>query len=603
MFKLRNFHILAIILVFAISFVFQTAVAQKHEHSENCSHSKKSPAPVAHKHSADCSHSKPQKEQHVHQPGCSHDTEEKHATHDHQEHDGHENHDHATEIPQEKHNNESHKGHAHEHGSTCSGHDHDADNSGGVELSKTQIQSAKIQISEAEGGKISNTIKLPAEITLNTDNLAHISPKTYGVVKSVAATEGDKVTKGQVLAIIDCPEIGQAKLDYLAAVANLKNVCLQLNRDKNIRNNSLKLLKFLKKQPDLGELKKINFGELGENRSKLIGKYADYIQAKAEFKRQKLLSKKRLASEQELLRTETAYKQASALYEDAKDSVDFSTKQNYLETINNARVAEFKKNNAARKLHILGTDKKILADLEKIFANDGYNSKDEDYFCSSCIGDTCSVDEEQNHKSLHHSDHSLAANILKAPFDGIIISRNAVKGERIEEGTAIFRLANMETVWIDIQIPMTKISKVKENDRVLVSSNDLGLEAYGKISFISPIIDKQTRTAKARITLPNFGQLWKPGTFVSAYLKVSETNSKVIVSNSAIQKVDGESIVFVPQNGGFITRVVKTGIKGLDFTEIVRGLNPGEKYVSNGAFALKATILTSGLDPHAGHGH
>jgi multidrug efflux pump subunit AcrA (membrane-fusion protein) len=585
MFKLRNFHILAIILVFAVSFLFQTAAAQKHEHSESCSHSAKSTAPAEHKHSADCNHSKPKKE-HVHQPGCSHD----HAEEKHQE--KHDDHDH-----------ESHKGHDHEHGSSCGGHDHGANGDGGVELSKSQVQSAKIQISKAGAGKISNTIKLPAEIILNTDNLAHISPKTYGVVKSVAATEGDKVTKNQVLAIIDCPEIGQAKLDYLAAVANLKNICLQLTRDKNIRTNSLKLLKFLKKQPDLSELKKVNFGELGENRSKLIGKYADYIQAKAEFKRQKLLSKKRLASEQELLRTETAYKQSSALYEDAQDSVEFSTKQNYLETINETRVAEFQKNNAARKLHILGTDKKILSDLEKIFANEGYNSKAEDYFCSSCVDDTCTPDKDPNHKVAMHSDHSLAANILKAPFDGIIISRNAVKGERIEEGTAIFQLANMETVWIDIQIPMTKISKVKENDRVLISSNDLGLEAYGKISFISPIIDKQTRTAKARITLQNFGQLWKPGTFVSAYLKVSEKNSKVIVPNSAIQKVDGEAIVFVPQNGGFITRVVKTGIKGLDFTEIVRGLNPGEKYVSNGAFALKATILTSGLDPHAGHGH
>jgi cobalt-zinc-cadmium efflux system membrane fusion protein len=213
----------------------------------------------------------------------------------------------------------------------------------------------------------------------------------------------------------------------------------------------------------------------------------------------------------------------------------------------------------------------------------------------------CPPDKKQ--PFLFHSDHSLAANLIAAPISGTVISRNCVKGERLEEGKVIFQIADLRTVWVDLKIPMTNLNSVKSGDRVLIISNDLKLETYGEISFIFPIVDERTRAAKARIILQNTGQVWKPGTFVSAYLKIDSTKADVVVPLSSIQRIGNEMVVFVPVENGFNTKVVKVGMKDSKNAQIISGLKKGEKFVSEGSFQLKATMVTSGLDPHAGHGH
>ncbi len=77
----------------------------------------------------------------------------------------------------------------------------------------------------------------------------------------------------------------------------------------------------------------------------------------------------------------------------------------------------------------------------------------------------------------------------------------------------------------------------------------------------------------------------------------------VRIERNAVQKVDGEWLVFVPSETGFESREVKVGIGEPHFVEIVQGLEAGEEYVAQGSFSLKAEMITSGMDPHAGHGH
>ena len=66
---------------------------------------------------------------------------------------------------------------------------------------------------------------------------------------------------------------------------------------------------------------------------------------------------------------------------------------------------------------------------------------------------------------------------------------------------------------------------------------------------------------------------------------------------------DGEPVIFVPMNGGFEARRVRRGASDGKSIAVVDGLRQGEEYVSEGAFELKAQLITSGMDPHAGHGH
>jgi cobalt-zinc-cadmium efflux system membrane fusion protein len=75
------------------------------------------------------------------------------------------------------------------------------------------------------------------------------------------------------------------------------------------------------------------------------------------------------------------------------------------------------------------------------------------------------------------------------------------------------------------------------------------------------------------------------------------------VPRSAVQIIAGEKVIFVPDGKGFKAVPVMTGRGSGGMVEVIAGLKPGDKYVSQGGFELKAVMITSGMDPHAGHGH
>jgi len=84
---------------------------------------------------------------------------------------------------------------------------------------------------------------------------------------------------------------------------------------------------------------------------------------------------------------------------------------------------------------------------------------------------------------------------------------------------------------------------------------------------------------------------------------VEQADAAVVVPLHAVQTLDGEPVLFVPNDHGFQTLEIRTGLSDGKQIQILSGLKPGDAYVAEGAFALKAQMVTSGLDPHAGHGH
>ena len=120
---------------------------------------------------------------------------------------------------------------------------------------------------------------------------------------------------------------------------------------------------------------------------------------------------------------------------------------------------------------------------------------------------------------------------------------------------------------------------------------------------VSPIVDKETRTATARLVIDNGDGSWRPGVFVVGQMSVSAEEVPVVVPRNAVQTVEGEQVVFVPEGENFEPVRVRTGRSDRQRVEITGGLPAGTPYVAEGAFELKAKLVTSGLDPHAGHGH
>ena len=131
-----------------------------------------------------------------------------------------------------------------------------------------------------------------------------------------------------------------------------------------------------------------------------------------------------------------------------------------------------------------------------------------------------------------------------------------------------------------------------------------GSKSEGTIKFVSPIISAQSRTAMARVILPNPTGTLRPGTFVDASIVIPSQADAVVVPKSAIQLVYDHPCVFVWNQGAFELREVEPGSADANQTEILSGLKAGDAVASAGAFHLKAEYIKSRGDAPTGcHGH
>jgi len=197
---------------------------------------------------------------------------------------------------------------------------------------------------------------------------------------------------------------------------------------------------------------------------------------------------------------------------------------------------------------------------------------------------------------------TMAVYTIAAPLGGIIITKDLAVGETASDDKVLFEVADLSSVWVDISI-FPKYQHLMRNGMPVEFVAHDGHTAHGSLKYISPIISHETRTFTARCVLEGADEDFTPGAFVRARIKVETVKAAVVIPREAIQTLEGETVVFIPGEHGFQTLEVELGLADEHNVEITRGLYPGGQYVATGAFALKAQMVTSGMDPHAGHGH
>ncbi|VGO21535.1 efflux RND transporter periplasmic adaptor subunit [Pontiella sulfatireligans] len=197
---------------------------------------------------------------------------------------------------------------------------------------------------------------------------------------------------------------------------------------------------------------------------------------------------------------------------------------------------------------------------------------------------------------------TMAVYTVSAPLDGVILSKDLAVGETANDDKVLFEVGDLSSVWADISIFPQYQHLLRKGMPVKFIAHD-GHTASGTVKYISPIISHETRTFTARCVLEGADEDFTPGAFVRARINVETADVPVAVPREAIQSLEGESVVFTRSGDGFVTAPVRLGLADEHHVEIKSGLKPGDEYVAVGAFALKAEMVTSGMDPHAGHGH
>jgi cobalt-zinc-cadmium efflux system membrane fusion protein len=203
------------------------------------------------------------------------------------------------------------------------------------------------------------------------------------------------------------------------------------------------------------------------------------------------------------------------------------------------------------------------------------------------------------------SNESLSKYSIKAPISGRIIEKHLTVGEFVAEDHDMFLIADLSTVWADCEVYAKDMPHVRQGASVTISAVDGGHSVEAVLSYVAPVYSGDTRSALARAVLINNGDLWRPGTFIRATVPVELDDPRLAVEKAAVQVLGEEQVVFVPgeEEGEFESVPVRTGTSNAHAVEILSGLSPGDAYVAEGAFELKAKMVTANLDPHAGHGH
>ncbi|MEQ1591409.1 MAG: efflux RND transporter periplasmic adaptor subunit [Thiobacillaceae bacterium] len=183
---------------------------------------------------------------------------------------------------------------------------------------------------------------------------------------------------------------------------------------------------------------------------------------------------------------------------------------------------------------------------------------------------------------------------LTAPFAGTVIEKKAVLGELAQPDASLFTVADLSTLWIESDLFEKDLGKVKVGAQAAVTVSAYPGEVFkGRLTYISSTMDKETRTLKARVEVPNSDGRLKPEMFATVAIRSGGSTKALIVPEGAVLLLQGQPTVFVAESGGFEPRAVEVGERTQGYAVLKSGVAVGESVVVSGAYALKARLLKS----------
>jgi RND family efflux transporter MFP subunit len=178
---------------------------------------------------------------------------------------------------------------------------------------------------------------------------------------------------------------------------------------------------------------------------------------------------------------------------------------------------------------------------------------------------------------------------VNAPRDGIVVEKMVVEGQMVEAGARLYRLADLATVWVQAQVYEQDLPYIKLGQEAVVSlASQPDPKFRGRVTYLYPMVDEKTRTAKVRMEFHNPGYFLKPGMYATVELSAELAPSALLVPDMAVLRSGEKNTVFVALDGGrFEARTVILGPRaGEDAYAVLSGLNEGERVVTSGQFML-----------------
>ncbi len=419
-----------------------------------------------------------------------------------------------------------------------------------------------IRVEPATSRRITAEITCPAEVSYDETQLAHITPRTPGVIVDVRVDLGDAIEPGQVLAVIDSTTLGKTKSEYIEARESLLIAQADVERHNVIHEAIAEMLEACDARTPSEELRaKFDDVRIGEAKSRLLTTHARLELARQSHEREKSLSAKGISTQEALQNAASRLAEAEAEFAATHEAIDIAMEEEHLDLERALRVAQAARDAARRQLQIVGVGSAQI-------------------------------------QALDNGEHDqLARYELRSPIAGQVVRLHAVVGEMAPAESALFSVADLSSMWLMLSLDERDLATVALGQPVQFAADGWsGRQFQGTIDWLSSEVDDRTRTVEARVTLPNSERRLRANMFGTARVLVRQNEAMLTVPEQAIQTDGCCSLVFVKHTDTlYRPRKVELGLTRRGFIEVLDGLTENEPVVTTGSFLLKTEILKGSI--------
>lgn len=174
-----------------------------------------------------------------------------------------------------------------------------------------------------------------------------------------------------------------------------------------------------------------------------------------------------------------------------------------------------------------------------------------------------------------------------SPASGVVVEKTVVSGQATAPGEALYTIADLSEVWIDLEVREADAASVRVGAGADVEFTGLpGRPFKGRVEYVYPTLQEETRSVRARVSVANTGGALKPGMYATVIVRAS-TRRALAVPSSAVLRTGQRNVVFVEMGPGrLMPHEVEIGRVTDDLTEVLTGVEPGQRLVTSAQFLL-----------------
>lgn len=432
-----------------------------------------------------------------------------------------------------------------------------------LKMSEGKLKAGSFESVPAQPKEIQHFHTVPGRLRYDQTKHVNVKAPIDGILSELLVAPGDHVARGDLIAVVRSPEIGQARAAILKCQKDLGLAQQILHREQLLAKNLRQLSAMLDQGQTSDQIESaISDLALGTYRQEILSAYSKMRLAEELIAKVKPLVDEGAVAGRIVREREAERQLAETSFRTARDQADFAVEQSKLKA--EADVAE-----AERQLNL------AWQSLETLL---GYKVNK----------DTVDLSNEEALSRLE----------VRAPFEGSVESQEFANNERVMRGDSIVTLANTDSLSVEASIRESEWSAVgiKAGTQVSVIVPALGdREFTAKVRYFGREVQADTNAIPLVAQIDNSEGLLRPGMFVRVSVPIGQPRTALSIKPESILQHENQEFVFVDLSGGEFKKVnITTGQASDDWVEVIQGLSPGQLVVTNGSFLLKSELLLQG---------